>query len=444
MCSGVFIAERDPDAIRANELAYASPLFDAPGAAIPEYDTRSAVGTAARGFIKRRAAYRDGLGCTLLAPGSGVDDIEELTTLDTLEPLVDSASVPWPDGDLVADEPLPPEVDGKKLERAMNAIFDGKTYYDAESSWAPDLMTTGVVIVYNGRLIAERYAEGWGPHTELRTYSAAKSFTNAIAGIRVRQGQLNIDDPVNFPEWVSDNDPRRNITLRHFLNMSSGLECDGGATFSLPAYFGGGRNAGSEAATRELVAQPGTLWCYANFDSISVARTVRLTFDDVEEYLSFPNRALFSRIGMRNTFPETDVYDNFIMSSQIWSTPRDLARFGLLYLNDGVWNGERILPEGWVAFTQSPAPALALALALEGSPERGQNNYGAQFRLYNNNPQIPEDTFTAAGHGGQYSTIIPSHDLVIARMGLQNGKYQEFVADIVDAISSGADARGRN
>lgn len=428
MCAGVFVAERDPADIRAEELAYASPMFNASGDAEPDPGTKSAVGTALFGMIKRRAVYREGFGCTLLSPDAGGTEASKLASVDVLKAPGDPARIPWPDGDLLPNLPLPPEIDSTRLDAAMDGVFDGKTYHDAEASWMEDMKTTGVVIVYKGNIIAERYAEGWGPKTELRTYSAAKSFTNALAGIRVRQGGLDLDAPLRFPEWTGG-DPRQEITLRHYLNMSSGQECDGGAGTSLPVYFDGGRDAAVAAALRPLVADPGTRWCYANFDSISVARAVRLSLPTVEDYLLFPHRELFAKIGMRNTQPETDVFNNFIMSSQIWTTPRDLARFGLLYLNDGVWNGERILPEGWIAFTRSPAPAL------EGEAARPEVGYGAQFWLYDSYDGVPPDTFTAAGHGGQYATVVPSRQLVIARMGLQNGNYPAFVADVVAAIT---------
>ena len=429
MCSGVFVAGRDPEDILRWEIKYAAPFLNAPGTATVDYESRSAVGTTARGLIRRRAAFREGLGCSLMAPGSGADDVDGLPRVEIPKSPDDPARIPWPDGDLQAAFALPPAVNQDKLDAAMDGIFDGRTYYDPQRSWADDMKTIGVVVVHKGQIIAERYATGWDMHTQYRTYSAAKSFTNAIAGIRAGQGAIDIDEPLGFPEWHQASDPRKAITLRHFLHMSSGLECDGGAGNSMSTYFGGGRNAALDASERPLVAEPGTTWCYSNFDSISVARAVHLSLPSSEDSLAFPHRELFMKIGMRSTFPETDVFGNFIMSSQIWTTPRDLARLGLLYLNDGVWKGERILPEGWVRFTSTPAPSPVTRTG------KHQPGYGAQFWLFNNHPRVPKDAFTAAGHGGQYATVIPSHELVIARMGLQDGNYQDFVADVVEAVS---------
>ena len=436
MCSGVFVAGRTPEQIRANEFAYAADMFDAPADAEPDYRTKTAVGTALGGEIRRMAAYREGLGCTLLAPGAGTDDAAKLPKANIPRAAGDPARIPWPDGDLLPNVPLPPEVDPAKLKAAMDGMFEAQTYADParapRNPKAPKGMKTiGVVIVYKGNVIAERYSNGWDLHTQGRTYSAAKSIANALIGIRVRQGAFTIDTPANFPEW-KEGDPRRRITLRHFLNMVSGLKCgehEEGPTPDL--YFGGGVDAGAAVANRPSRAEPGTKWCYSNYDTISLGRAVRLSLPSVEDYLTFPHRELFMKIGMRDTFPETDSYGNFIISSQVWTTPRDLARLGLLYLRDGVWNGERILPEGWTNFTKTAVPFPA-------QPSRENPwEYGAQFWLINNHPRIPADAYTAAGHGGTYSTIIPSRDLVIVKLGIKDGFYDPFVADVVAAVASG-------
>ncbi len=430
MCSAHYIAGRSPEDIKRWELAYAASIFNAPGDAWLEPQTRSAVGSSADKRIQRRAVFREGMGCTLLGPGVPVEAAKSFPRrrLSPLEP--DARQAPWPNGDGLLQLTAQEQQLAAKLQPLLDAAFDGKSYRkpDAEK---PDTATLGVVILQHGRIVAERYRDGWGPHVRYRTYSAAKSFTNLVAGARVLQKRLDIDRPVLFPEWSRADDPRRALTTRHYLAMSSGLDCDGGGNRSLNAYFAGGLDAGVEAATRELVHPPGTHWCYSNFDAISVARAVRRTFDSVEEYLDFPYSALLSKMGMRDTVLETDAFGNFIMSSQIWTTPRDLARFGLLYLRDGVWNGERLLPEGWVKYTRTPVPSTA-----EVAPGRDPRTYGAQFWLFNDHPRLPRDVFTSAGHQGQYSTIVPSHDVVVTRMGLQDWQQKDFVADVLQAADA--------
>ena len=215
--------------------------------------------------------------------------------------------------------------------------------------------------------------------------------------------------------------------------MSSGLESEG--AWTLEAYWGG-IDTGAAVARTHLEATPGKRWKYSNYDTLLLVRAMREVIGDDAAYLTFPHRALLHRIGMRDTVPELDPYGNFILSSQVYTTARDLARFGLLYQNDGVWNGERILPEGWVEFTAKPAPATLLL------PEehRAYAGYGAQFWLYGRHPRLPADAYSTSGARGQHATIVPSRDLVVARTGLdplfESGWDQPaFVADVLSAIS---------
>ena len=429
MCSGHFIAGRSPQDIERWEFRYAAPDFSAPGFVTLEPATKSALGSAARGLISRRAAYEEGRGCVLLAPGAAATDLPLLGAA-AFGYHKDRSAAPWPDGDTVDAANADAGFNTSRLDAVVAAAFDGRTYYES-GSWMPDTVTTGLVVLYRGRVVAERYAEGWSAHTQYRAYSASKSFGNLFAGARVLDGRLDIDAPVLFPEWSEANDPRRAITTRHLLNMSSGLACDGGGTVSLETYFAGGHDAARDATVRALVERPGAHWCYSNYDAIAVGRAAGRTFDRQQDFIAYAYRTL-RRIGMRDTVIETDPYGNFIMSSQIWTTPRDLARFGLLYLNDGVWNGERVLPEGWVAFTRTPAPAPAHSM--RATSTQLPTGYGAQFWLYNDRTALPQETFTAAGHGGQFATIVPSREVVVARMGLQGWRHKQFIADVLAAL----------
>lgn len=429
MCSAHYIAGRPADEIKKWELAYAANIFNAPGDAWLEPETRSAVGTNADRTIQRRAVFRDGMGCVLLGPNVSIESAPAFPRRKLPQISSSARQAEWPNGDTIPSLSAEQQRVAKRLQPVIDAAFDGKSYFKSGEVPQESTATLGVVVLYRGQLIAEQYRDGWGPHVQYRTYSAAKSFTNLVAGMRVHQGRLDIDKPVMFPEWSSPDDPRRALTTRHFLAMSSGLDCDGGGNLSLNTYFGGGRDAAFEIADRKAMHSPGKYWCYSNFDSMSVARAVRRTFDRVEDALDFPYSAALLKMGMRDTTLETDSYGNFIMSSQIWTTPRDLARFGLLYLRDGVWEGERMLPEGWVKYTRTPVPAT------ETAPGRNVKTYGAQFWLFNDHPRVPTDTFTAAGHQGQYSTIVPSRDVVVTRMGLHDWEQKDFVADVLKAIA---------
>jgi CubicO group peptidase (beta-lactamase class C family) len=348
----------------------------------------------------RRAVFRSSRGCTLLPPGATEADAARLPPVPRWT-APDARSRPWPDGDRLPSGPLPREVDSVGLAAALDSAFSGAGYRPHR--------TTGVVVLYRGRIVAERYAPGWDMHTQYRTWSTAKSIASALIGILVGQGRLDPKAPAPVPEWRHPLDPRRAITVEHLLHMSSGLRSGGNQT---PLGYWGGIDIAADAAAAPLERAPGTRWKYSNYDTILLLRAARHVLGDAA-YAAFPRKALLDRIGMHHTFPETDPFGNYILSSQVYSTPRDLARFGLLYLNDGVWNGERILPEGWVAYSVRPAPAHQ-----PGGRASGWG-YGAHWWLLSTDPRLPSsDAYTTAGRRGQHVSVVPSRGLVVVRMGL--------------------------
>ena len=209
--------------------------------------------------------------------------------------------------------------------------------------------------------------------------------------------------------------------------MSSGLYGGGNNTNAI--YFGG-QDVISAATTTRLEVEPGTRWKYSNNDTLLYLRALRSQFNDDLAYLRFPYDELFHRIGMYHTRMETDHLGNFIGSSQVYTTARDLARFGVLLANDGVWNDERILPEGWVDFSRSPAPTRPV--------EKGMRGYGAQFWLLDQMPGVPAGTFTSAGNKGQFVTVLPDHDIVIVRTGVDpmpaRFKQDQLVAAVIELL----------
>jgi CubicO group peptidase (beta-lactamase class C family) len=213
-------------------------------------------------------------------------------------------------------------------------------------------------------------------------------------------------------------DPRNAITLRNLLNMSSGLyPIDNGgleyATGSGMSYWAGASSV-KQALGKALIRKPGTVWDYENYDTILAVYRMKLALGSDQAYLEWPRRALFDRIGMRNTLVSTDRFGDFILSSQVYTNARDLARFGLLYLNKGMWNGQRIISEDWIRFVRTPAPSTAA----------NGNFYGGQFWLVpdNRKGEVPGDAYATMGNRGQYTVIVPSHDLVIVRRGLDYGR----------------------
>jgi CubicO group peptidase (beta-lactamase class C family) len=296
----------------------------------------------------------------------------------------------------------------------------------AASDWAftresREQVTLSLLVVHRGRIIHERYAPGVDQTTRTRTWSTAKSLAATLIGMLVDQGRLALDAPLGF-DWLPraaapDKDPRSAITLRHALHMSSGLDTVDNAgleyaTGSGMSYWAGASSVRG-ARSRGLIREPGTNWDYENYDTLLAVYAMKLAIGSDQAYLEFPRTALLDRIGMRNTLVGTDRFGDFVLSSQVYTNARDLARFGLLYLQKGMWNGERLLSEEWIDFVRTPAPSTA---------GRG-NQYGGHWWLVpDNRNDVPKDAYATAGNRGQFVVVVPSHDLVIVRRGLDFGR----------------------
>jgi CubicO group peptidase (beta-lactamase class C family) len=348
----------------------------------------------------------------ILAPDQTFEVIDDLPELK-LSPLPgDPSTIPWPDGDLITEKSIPASIDQQALVAASDWAFNRQS---------EEQVTLSLLIVHQGQIIHERYAAGVTQSTKTRTWSTAKSIAVTLIGMLADQGKLSLDKSLHL-NWLpdepsSDTDPRHEITLRHVLNMSSGLYTVDNrgmeyATGSGLAYWAGASSVNG-ALNRGLIRRPGTFWDYENYETLLAVLAMKNALGDDRTYLEFPRRALFDRIGMRNTFASVDRFGDFILSSQVYTNARDLARFGLLYLNNGVWNGERLLSEDWIKFVRTPAPATA------GSG----NFYGGQWWLVpDDRTDVPKDAYSTAGNRGQYVIVVPSLDLVIVRRGLDYGR----------------------
>ncbi|MBM63078.1 MAG: serine hydrolase [Acidobacteria bacterium] len=414
MCNGLFTGSRSLENVFAQELAFlSSPIGNAAGGDYVINETLQAVAIGADdGTPVMRAAFREGIGCVILAPDQTFEDIERLPQLTLPYPPGDPATIAWPDGDLIADRSLPDGVNGAALQAASDWAFDRES---------PEQVTLSLLVVQNGRLVHERYAPGMQIGTRTRTWSTAKSIAATLIGMLVDEGKMQLDEPLGF-EWLPatrlpGHDPRSQITLRHVLNMSSGLDTvdNGGmeyATGSGMSYWAGSSSV-KGALRQALIREPGTNWDYENFDTLLAVYRMKQVLGDEKTYREFPRRALLDKIGMRNTLVSTDRFGDFILSSQIYTNARDLARFGLLYLQNGIWNGERLISESWIDFVRTPAPATV---------GRG-GQYGGQWWLVpENRHDVPKDAYSTSGNRGQYVVVVPSHDLVIVRRGLDYGR----------------------
>ena len=295
--------------------------------------------------------------------------------------------------------------------------------------------TRAVVVLYQGKIVAERYAPGFDQDMPLPGWSMAKGVVNALVGILVGQGKLNLNSPALVPEWQREGDPRREITLDQLMRMTSGLEFSekAGNPFSdVVQMLFTTPDAAAYAANKPLTATPGTCWNYASGTTNLVCRIIRHTLGDAD-YRQFPHQALFEPLGMGGARFESDASGTFVGSSFLFATARDWAKFGLLYCQDGVWMGERILPEGWVHYSTTPKTT--------------DRQYGAHFwldiqqknRTMDLDKSLPADAFHAIGYEGQCVSIVPSRQLVVVRLGLTRKssawRQDQFLSLIVTALA---------
>lgn len=434
LCSGIFVSHRDREDIESWDLRY----FRFPAKVDPSEQTVSV----SPGFDLAPivAVFRPGLGCTLAlsytlehvrSQPKGVLARRSVSSVSS----VSSPTELWPEGERVAAEEARRggEVDLERLDLAVARAF-------AESEPGKTRRTRAVVVVHRGRIVAERYALGFDKDMPLIGWSMTKSLTNALVGILVREGKLDVDERAPVPEWQAKDDPRRHVKLDHLMRMTSGLaftEKYDDLLTDTPYMLNGTPDAARFAAARRLEEDPGERFHYISGSPNIVCRVIREALGgSLADYFAFPRRELFDRIGMTSAVMEPDASGTFIGSSFSYATARDWARFGLLFLQDGVWNGERILPRGWVAYSTTPTKAAPrgeygaywwLNAGRDGAPED---------RMF---PSLPRDLYMALGFEGQNVIVIPSRELVIVRLGssdppTEGWDPERFVADVIGAL----------
>lgn len=426
LCSGRFVSGLDPDQI------YAECLRPRRGMGLLAWALRYRIDPIQRevvttilGCFRTRAVYRDGLGCLLVHGAAPVEP--------TPEPYM---ATPTPFE--VAGPAVVAPVD-QRLQAALDAAFD-------EPRRPPYRWTKAVVVVHNGQVVAERYAPGYGVETPLLGWSDTKSVINALVGILVREGELSIHLPAPVPAWPPG-DPRRAITIDHLLRMTSGLalkETDSGLD-PLTQMLYRERDMAAFAESAQLVAKPGTVWSYTGGNTLILSRIIRdAVGGTAQDVLRFVRRELFEPLGMRHVTLEFDAAGTPVGSTYMFAPAREWARFGMLYLNDGVAAGRRILPKGWVEYTATPTlgggygagfwtnlvsgimPGEAVPWGLDGAPR---------------------DTFFARGFMGQIVAVVPTRRLVVARFGVSNAPGADIngvaclVADVVAAVDRFAASR---
>lgn len=318
------------------------------------------------------------------------------------------------------------------------AIGAGRSAFDALIAAAfglTDLLgeTHALAIVQGGRLVFERYGDGFGPDNTYPSWSKAKSITHALVGLAVGDGRLDIAAPADVPEWRGAGDPRGAITLDHLLRMSSGLAwiedyVPGHPSDVRAMLFAEGKaDVAGYAARSQLAHEPGTFWQYSSGTTHLVSRALARALDAYgPDFEAFMRARLFEPLGMQSPIPKFDEAGTFIGSSYCFATARDFARFGLLYLRDGIWEGRRLLPEGWVDYARTPT--------FQAPGDDLDGRYGAHWWLDVGGP----GSFSANGYDGQYTVCVPDLDMVLVRHGAtpleKKDALRAWVGELVDSF----------
>jgi CubicO group peptidase (beta-lactamase class C family) len=414
LCAGVFVSGRAANEVLTEDiLADNHPLLRLVSPAVNEQGAQ--VSAAFLGTRVRASRYRPGMGCTLVLG----DAAPETPAVQVVQPITAS----------VAPEPVSPAtaLDPQRLERALDWAFEGPQ----------TRRTRAVVILQDGHPVAERYAPGFSARTPMPGWSMTKTVTGALAGVLVKEGKVSLDSAALLDEWRAPGDARAAIRLDQLLRMTDGLaftERYDDPLSDVVLMLLTQPDDSAFAASKPLQHAPGTHWRYSSGTTNVLMRALRRAAgSSPAEFAQWPRRALFAPLGMDSALIEVDAADMPIGSSYMYATARDWARFGQFLLQDGVWNGVRLLPEGWVRYMTTP------------TAQDGTASYGAQVWVGLPEPYrssipapLPPGAFHMIGHEGQLLSVIPSHKLVVLRLGLarRRGSWDQeaFLARVLDAF----------
>ena len=388
MASTVFLTDRSPESVTLNDNDV--PLIKL---ADVEDDADENQATASVfGLMERKSICNEGLGCTLVNdqydPNIVIPKPHRTTLVNDL---------PFPYGNQGTKDTIFPDVDYQRLDKAVADVFAN---YESQK-------TRTVLIAYKNEIIAEKYIKGFTKDTPVLGWSMTKSILGTLYGILQYQGKIDLQSPAPIPAWELDE--RKNITLNHLLRMQSGLAWNEDYTSisDVTKMLFLDSDMTLAQAKNSAISAPGEVWNYSSGTSNLLSGILRQQFKTHHEYLDFPYVSLIDKIGMHSMLIETDMVGNFVGSSYGWANTRDWAKFGILHLNKGLWNGDRLFDQNWIDYITTPTA-------------HSDGDYGAHFWLNAGGryPDVPKDMYSVNGYQGQRVFIIPSKDLVVVRTGL--------------------------
>jgi len=400
--SSIFVANRTAAFTDATDNNF-SPINLASTAVSLEDNFASA---STLGLLTRKAVYRNGLGSVLITKGYDASKKELIP-----KRFIRNTSLAYPFGNKPQKDTLFNTINYEKLDSAVSSIFENLH------------QTRAVLVLYKNQLIAERYAKGFTKDSRILGWSMTKSILSTVFGIMQYQGKLSVQDRAPILEW--ENDDRKEITLHNLLQMNSGLAWDENydKISDVTKMLFLEDDMTKMQQKQQLVDSPNSAWNYSSGTSNLLSGIVRKKLGNQQEYLDYWYRELIDKIGMNSMIIETDVKGHYVASSYAWATPRDWAKFGLLYLHKGNWNGTQIFSPEWVDYVTQPTPT-------------SNNSYGAHFWLNAGNKmkEVPSNMFYADGYQGQRVYILPDQEMVIVRLGLKNYNENKFLNEIIQSI----------
>jgi CubicO group peptidase (beta-lactamase class C family) len=435
LCSAVFVSGRDAAEAKRNSGALLMPSQELADKASYEVDREKKIARVSLDGITREAGFHGDQGCIIHRPDAKAPYIHFKPVAITSS-LPDAATQAWPMGDLNATSTTT-GIDQAAVNAAVDAAFAD-----------PTALTAAFVVLHKGKIVGERYMPGITKDTQLESWSMGKSIASTLFSLLVKDGTYTLEQAAPVPEWQSPGDPRAKIRNMDLLRMSSGLrfiatqDPDYTPDKGYPDHFymyTGAVNSYDYSVHQPPQFPPNTEGRYRNSDPLTVMYLAKLAVTKRGgDFMTWPQRALFDRIGIRRQVLETDPYGNFLITGYDYGTARNWARIGQLYLQDGVWQGTRILPEGWAKFVSTVAPAWSRPV------------YGGLFWVNGDGSwNLPRDAYFASGAGGQNTFIVPSHQMVIVRMGHARGQGPARRATnnalklLMDAVKTEPTAKGQ-